>query len=85
MYQKLKGEYSKVPWRRLTCNNLGSPKWVFALYVAIHRRLYTKDRLSKWGIIDDDICSLCKAEVETHQHLFFTCSFSTQLCQKMLN
>ncbi|KAK4726976.1 hypothetical protein R3W88_031893 [Solanum pinnatisectum] len=85
MYQVLKGEYNKVPWRRLTCNNLDSPKWVFALYVAIHRRLYTKDRLSNWGIIRDDVCALCKAEVETHQHLFFSCNFSKQIWHKMLN
>ncbi|KAK4726871.1 hypothetical protein R3W88_031788 [Solanum pinnatisectum] len=84
MYQLLKGEYNKVPWRRLTCNNLGSPKWVFALYVAIHRRLYTKDRLSKWGIIEDDVCALCKEEGETHQHLFFSCIFSKQIWHKML-
>ncbi|KAK4727001.1 hypothetical protein R3W88_031918 [Solanum pinnatisectum] len=80
----LKGEYNKVPWRRLTYNNLGSPKWVFALYVAIHRRLYTKDRLSKWGIIEDDVCALCKEEGETHQHLFFSCIFSKQIWHKML-
>lgn len=24
--KSLRGEYSKVPWRKLTCNNLGSPK-----------------------------------------------------------
>ncbi|KAK4707482.1 hypothetical protein R3W88_032974 [Solanum pinnatisectum] len=85
MYQVLKEEYNKVPWRRLTCNNLGSPKWVFALYVAIHRRLYTKDRLSNWGIIGDDVCALCKTEVETHQHLFFSQNFSKQIWHKMLN
>ncbi|KAK4721925.1 hypothetical protein R3W88_012158 [Solanum pinnatisectum] len=84
MYQVLKREYNKVPSRRLTCNNLGSPKWVFALYVAIHRRLYTKDRLSKWGIIEDDVCALCKEEGETHQHLFFSCIFSKQIWHKML-
>lgn len=48
---------------------------VFALFVAIHRMLNT-DKLSNWGIIEDDVCALCKAEVETHHHLFFSCSFS---------
>ncbi|KAG5572985.1 hypothetical protein H5410_062751 [Solanum commersonii] len=49
MYKKLRGEYIKVPWRRMTCNNQGNPKWIFALYLAIQRRLYTRDRLEKWG------------------------------------
>ncbi|KAH0636879.1 hypothetical protein KY289_036794 [Solanum tuberosum] len=42
MYKKLRGEYIKVPWSKMTCNNQGSPKWIFALYLAINRRLYTK-------------------------------------------
>ncbi|KAH0720491.1 hypothetical protein KY284_005521 [Solanum tuberosum] len=46
MYMKLRGEYIKVSWRRMTCNNQGSPKWIFALYLAINRRLYTRDRLA---------------------------------------
>ncbi|KAH0752152.1 hypothetical protein KY285_005300 [Solanum tuberosum] len=85
MYKKLRGEYIKVPWRRMTCNNQGSPKWLFALYLAINRRLYTRDRLARWGITNDTLCPLCMEAHETHQHLFFTCIYSRMLCQKLLN
>lgn len=47
MYQKLIGVH---PWRRLMCNNPGLPKWLFILYVPIHGRLYTKDRMLKWSL-----------------------------------
>jgi len=69
----------------MTCNNQGSPKWIFAMYLAINRRLYTRDRLKKWGITNDILCLLCKEANETHQHLFFNCIFSRRLWQKLLN
>ncbi|KAH0715124.1 hypothetical protein KY284_008029 [Solanum tuberosum] len=84
MYKTLRGELSKVPWRRMICTNQGSPKWTFILYLAIQRRLYTKDRLDKWGINTDSLCAMCKAEPETHQHLFFACSVATVIWQRLL-
>ncbi|WMV55137.1 hypothetical protein MTR67_048522 [Solanum verrucosum] len=42
MYKTLRGELSKVPWRRMICNNQGSPKWT------IHPILgYTKEIVHK--------------------------------------
>ncbi|KAK4369245.1 hypothetical protein RND71_013037 [Anisodus tanguticus] len=29
IYQKLRGTFRKVSWRRMVCNNEGSPKWLF--------------------------------------------------------
>ncbi|KAH0720194.1 hypothetical protein KY284_005224 [Solanum tuberosum] len=84
IYKILRGELSKVPWRRMICNNQGSPKWTFILYLAIQRILYTKDRLDKWGINTDSICSMCKAEPEIHQHLFFACSVANVIWQRLL-
>ncbi|KAG5575117.1 hypothetical protein H5410_055251 [Solanum commersonii] len=40
--------HPSVPWRRLMCNNPGLSKWLFILYVTIHDRLFTKDRMLKW-------------------------------------
>ncbi|KAK4716190.1 hypothetical protein R3W88_014528 [Solanum pinnatisectum] len=71
MYKELRGEYNKVSWKILTCNNQGRPTWIFALYLEIQRKLYTKDRLGNWGIITDVTCYLCSTTPETHQHLFF--------------
>lgn len=47
-------------------NNPGRPKWTFILYLAIHRKLYTKDRLEKWGICRDMVCSLYCKKQENH-------------------
>lgn len=84
MYKKLRGNFSKVPWRKLTCNNQGSPKWIFILYLAIQRKLYTRDRLSKWRITTDVACPFCQEEAESHQQLFFKCEISARIWKIML-
>ncbi|XP_060178666.1 uncharacterized protein LOC132608897 [Lycium barbarum] len=52
-YKALRGDYPKVVWRRLLCNNSGLPKWLFILYLALNRRLQTKDRIACWANLDD--------------------------------
>ncbi|KAH0636027.1 hypothetical protein KY290_036421 [Solanum tuberosum] len=31
LYKAIRGEYQKVEWRRITCNNSACPKWIFIL------------------------------------------------------
>lgn len=31
VYRLLRGQFEKVAWRRLMCNNLGCPSWTFIL------------------------------------------------------
>ncbi|KAM3344365.1 hypothetical protein P3S68_024072 [Capsicum galapagoense] len=80
----LRGQFPKVNWRKVHCNNQGHPKWRFIMFVVIHQRLYTKDRLDKWGIHPSRMCALCEEELEDHQHLFFKCSVSWAIWKRML-
>nr|XP_009608448.1 uncharacterized protein LOC104102448 [Nicotiana tomentosiformis] len=85
IYIRLRGDFTKVPWRRLVCNNAGLPKWIFTLYLVAHRRLLTKDRLRRWGCLDDAVYPICNTEEEkTIDHLFFSCSYSSQVWTAML-
>ncbi|XP_019242144.1 PREDICTED: uncharacterized protein LOC109222223 [Nicotiana attenuata] len=84
MYKSMQGEFQKVPWRRLICNNYGLPKWKFILRLAIQERLATKERLARWGIQIDTTCSLCQREIETVQHLFFECELTATIWQQLL-
>ncbi|XP_056695103.1 uncharacterized protein [Spinacia oleracea] len=61
-----------------------SPKSLFILWLAVHGRLSTKDRLMQWGIATDGVCSLCGVDPESVQHLFFQCSYARQVWQKFL-
>lgn len=42
IYKAFRGDYQKVEWRRLTCNNAACPKWIFILYLALQSRLLTQ-------------------------------------------
>ncbi|XP_060198487.1 uncharacterized protein LOC132627253 [Lycium barbarum] len=73
-----------MSWRRLTYNNSRSPKWLFLVTLATQGRLYTKDKLFKWGITEDLNWPLCMQAEETVDHLFFSCHVAAQLWKDFL-
>ncbi|KAH0775665.1 hypothetical protein KY290_007076 [Solanum tuberosum] len=77
MYKKLIRDFIKLPWRRLTCNNQGNPKWIFILYLTIHRRLYTMDRLDKWGIHTDQWLCITRNTVGWTEEMDWAISHAT--------
>ncbi|XP_019244443.1 PREDICTED: uncharacterized protein LOC109224311 [Nicotiana attenuata] len=84
-YNSMLGQYQKVSWRRLTCNNLGAPKWIFVLSLAIQNRLLTRSRLHTWGIADEVSCPLCTEAEETIEHLLFNCRIIGEIWSKLLH
>lgn len=84
MYALMRGDFPKVQWKKLVCNNFGSPKWIFILRLAAHSRLVTRDRLMNWGIIGNQECPLCAAQPETIAHLFFKCDISAYIWNQLL-
>ena len=40
----------------------------------LHRRFYTNDILHKIGIKDSDMCSLCKKEKDSNEHMLIQCA-----------
>ncbi|XP_021761363.1 uncharacterized protein LOC110726203 [Chenopodium quinoa] len=53
LYAAIRPQVPKVPWKRVTCHNLATPKSVFILWLALWNRLVTKDRLLQWHISCD--------------------------------
>ena len=51
----------------------------------LHKILYTNDRLFKMKIVDSELCSLCKENLETPEHLFFYCDISSKLRQEFID
>ena len=39
----------------------------------LHNIVFTNDKLHKFGMIDSPLCTLCKSEIETINHLFIYC------------
>lgn len=84
VYGKFRGEFQKIEWRRLVCNNAASPKWTFILYLALNQRLQTKDRLAMWGIVDNTRCIMCDLGTDSIEHMFFQCAYSVEIWEKVL-
>ena len=58
------------------------PKCSLISWIAIQYRLTTGDRLVQFGVIDSPCCSFC-LDTETHDHLFFNCSFTKQVWESV--
>ncbi|XP_019248631.1 PREDICTED: uncharacterized protein LOC109227893 [Nicotiana attenuata] len=83
-YTKLRGSFEQVTWRKLMQSNLGAPKWKFIVYLAVQRKLMTKDRLRGLGYVEEVTCDLCNKEEESIDHLFFSCSYTSQVWTMLL-
>lgn len=53
------------------------------MYLAIHEKLYTKDMLERWGL-SHNTRSFCNTTTESHQHLFFECTKTGKILNKLL-
>ncbi|XP_074264170.1 uncharacterized protein LOC141586748 [Silene latifolia] len=77
-YSWLRPGLSPVPWRYACWNYLNVPETSFIYWVVMHKRLLTKDILTRMGMVLDASCFLCGMVDESHDHLFFYCCFSRQ-------
>ncbi|XP_058783084.1 uncharacterized protein LOC131657737 [Vicia villosa] len=73
IYKDLMQHHQTVNWFVVIAGNRARPRALFCLWLACHRRLATKDRLAKFGVIQDTQCCFCR-EAETLDHLFYKCN-----------
>ncbi|KAJ9561537.1 hypothetical protein OSB04_006697 [Centaurea solstitialis] len=82
-YISLDGAHPVVPWHASVWFKGHIPKHSFCLWVACLNRLPTQDRIHTWKQDPPDmVCSLCGTGPDSHNHLFFECSFSKQVWRK---
>ncbi|XP_019238418.1 PREDICTED: uncharacterized protein LOC109218508 [Nicotiana attenuata] len=55
------------------------------MWLQLHGRLLTADKLMQWGITVDSRCCLCQNHDETEEHLFVECQFPKAVWQKILH
>ncbi|KAG7536626.1 Reverse transcriptase zinc-binding domain [Arabidopsis suecica] len=56
-----------------------TPKYSFITWIAIRNRLATGDRLLQWNAAANGDCNLCDGNIETREHLFFSCPYSSHV------
>ncbi|XP_074315382.1 uncharacterized protein LOC141651576 [Silene latifolia] len=76
---------SNISWGKSLWNRVVLPKHSVFLVLAIRQKLATIDQLHIRGIPLVNKCILCKADNETHKHLFFRYSFSGVVWQRILS
>ncbi|XP_070005903.1 uncharacterized protein LOC142162979 [Nicotiana tabacum] len=76
----------KVSWKSLALVKGIIPRHQFILWLTVHKKLSTVDRLQKWGIKMMQDCVLCNTNaVETLEHLFFCCDYSKHIWSSLLH
>ncbi|XP_062080485.1 uncharacterized protein LOC133785250 [Humulus lupulus] len=71
-----KVHYASAIWHRLCV-----PKHRFISWQAMNDHLLTRDHLGKIMELASYYCPVCESVIETHQHLFFYCTFTKNLLQ----
>lgn len=62
----------QVFWAKCVWFPHSIPTWAIIEWMAILKRLPTKERLHAWGISPDIQCVFCDQGSKSHDHLFFT-------------
>ncbi|XP_059302204.1 uncharacterized protein LOC132054168 [Lycium ferocissimum] len=84
VYLQLLDSLPKVEWRHIMSRNSARPKAIFHMWLQIHNRLLTVDRLLKWGMQVEPKCVFCKGVDETRDHIFFECHYAQQVWYKLM-
>nr|GEZ52222.1 RNA-directed DNA polymerase, eukaryota, reverse transcriptase zinc-binding domain protein [Tanacetum cinerariifolium] len=83
VWKAIKCEYPKVIWYRHVWFSQCMPRHAFITWLAVKERPKTRDKLTKWFNIQDKSCLLCELSDESHSHLFFSCSYSRRLWERL--
>ena len=78
-WEALREKRDEVIWWKMVWFPLAIPKHAFIMWLAMKYRLLTGERLLKMGYKGEVQCSFCHSYVETRDHLFFECSFSSRI------
>ncbi|KAJ0887511.1 putative RNA-directed DNA polymerase [Helianthus annuus] len=84
VWQSLRHRNQEVDWVNLVWFPHCIPKHAFFMWLVIRRKLLTQDKILQWDIsrrknMNRMCCLLCYADVDSHSHLFFECSYSLQV------
>ncbi|GJZ80021.1 putative RNA-directed DNA polymerase, eukaryota, reverse transcriptase zinc-binding domain protein [Tanacetum coccineum] len=85
VWETIRPHYDVVPWHDVVWYSYCIPRYSLHLWLVIHGKLKTQDKLRTWDITGELAmsCPLCGNQPDTHEHLFFECDFSTQVWDQM--
>ncbi|KAK4737144.1 hypothetical protein R3W88_000841 [Solanum pinnatisectum] len=83
MYEGLMPQYPKVHWKGITLHPSIHLSFKFIVWLAIHKKLATVDRLVKFGIQIPRECAYCGLTDESFSHLYFDCQITKDLWRRL--
>ncbi|XP_010525618.1 PREDICTED: uncharacterized protein LOC104803385 [Tarenaya hassleriana] len=78
-WRLLRNVGQRLEWSSMVWFKQAVPRQAFTHWMIMQERLPTRDRLRRWNLIQDATCKLCGEEEESHRHLFFRCSYSSEV------
>nr|GEY52969.1 hypothetical protein [Tanacetum cinerariifolium] len=69
----------RVTWYKVIWFSHCTPKHSFIIWLTVLKRLSTQDRLAKWYPRKTVICPMCEKCRDSHDHLFFKCSYFDEI------
>ena len=80
----LRGPQPKVSWYHLVWFTGNIPRHSFIVWLAMLNKLSTQDRI--WKFTPGPLaCVLCYKDIESHDHLFFACDYSSFIWQGIMS
>ncbi|GJQ95829.1 hypothetical protein Tco_0006968 [Tanacetum coccineum] len=76
---------TKIDWYAVVWFPFCIPRHAFNLWLVIKQKLKTQDKVASWEVSDSlmTVCPLCEMVRDSHEHIFFECSFSKQVWDYM--
>ncbi|GJV98056.1 reverse transcriptase domain, reverse transcriptase zinc-binding domain protein [Tanacetum coccineum] len=83
VWEAIRNRGAQVDWYRIVWFSHAIPRHAFHLWLIMRNSLKTQDRVRQWDVGSTDLnmlrCALCKAQRDSHSHLFFECPFSAKV------
>nr|GEX29514.1 hypothetical protein [Tanacetum cinerariifolium] len=85
VWSTIRRKNAKVDWCKVVWFSSCIPRHAFNFWLVIKQRLKTQDKLARWDVSGSlsTVCPLCELVPDSHEHLFFECSFSQQIWNHM--
>ncbi|GJR74662.1 homeodomain-like protein [Tanacetum coccineum] len=84
VWEAIRNRGAQVDWYRIVWFSHAIQRHAFHLWLIMRNRLKTQDRVRQWDVGSDTDLNLlrfglCKAQRDSHSHLFFECPFSAKV------
>ncbi|XP_022030516.1 uncharacterized protein LOC110931430 [Helianthus annuus] len=84
VWETIRSRGADAVWSRVVWSGCNIPRHSFHCWLIFRRKLWTQDRIRRWncsisGSMNMLCCLLCQKGMDSHDHLFFECAYSTRV------